>query len=270
MTCEHYRKLLTEYATGNLSPEEAREIEHHVESCEVCSAETARLRRIWETLGDMPEEKPGPAVRARFYAMLEDAKAEAAARPRVSTAFERWLVRWWPRRPAFQFAVAVCLLAVGLGIGRQDRGRPAETATAELEMLKTEVAGMQLVMSAALQNQFASVDRIQTIDAISRSGQVSEPVIEALIRTVDADPSVNVRLAAVDALARFLDQRTVVEGMGRTLPNQTSPMVQVSLIDVLAGSEDERSRGVLQDLTENPEIDPGVRRHALARLDEAL
>jgi len=266
MTCNDCRKLLTEYAAGTLSPEEAGGVQRHTESCASCAAEAGRLRQMWIALGRMPEEEPGPALRARFYAMLEETKA--GARPTASGAFERWLARWWPRRPALQFGVAVLLLAVGLGIGRQ--GRPVETPTGELDALKTEVAGMQLVMSAALQNQFASVDRLLAISAISRSGQVSETVLDALIQTVDSDPSVNVRLAAVDALSGFLDRRTVIEGMGRTLPNQTSPMVQVSLIDVLAGAQDESSRRTLRDLTKNEAVDPGVREHARTKLEETL
>jgi HEAT repeat protein len=268
MTCEECRKHLIEHAIGDLTPEVARAVTEHMRICAACAAEAAGLRESWEALGSVPEEQPGPAVRSRFYAMLDGARAGGFSRSSPWVVFEGWLEKYWPRRPGIQFAAAVLLLAAGLLIGRL--GRPVERPTAEIDALKTEVAGMQLVMSAALQNQFASVDRLQAIDAISRSAQVNEPVLEALIKTLDSDPSVNVRLATVDALSRFLDRKTVIEGMGRSLANQSSPMVQISLIDALAGAKDRSLLQPLRDLTENERIDPGVRQYAQARLEDQL
>jgi hypothetical protein len=250
-------------------------MEEHVATCEACAGEAARLRQMWEALGELPEEKPSPALRARFYAMLEQAKADADVperRPLGVAAREGWARVGWPRWLVPQFGVAVLLLVVGFAVGRGFR--PADRPTGEVEALRAEVAGMQQVMSMALFTQFSSADRLLAIQLMSRGDRLDEPVLGALLKTVESDPSVNVRLAAVDALSGFLERSKAPDPirleLARALENQTSPMVQISLVDALAEGRDPVSLGALRNLAADAEVHPDVRQHAQQRIEGAL
>ena len=256
--------------THRLDAESERAAKDHVDSCEACRAELADLRLAWEALGALPQDEPGPEVSARFYAMLEEAKAEdaGARRPERHGRFEAWLSAWWPRRPAFQLAAAVVLLAVGLGIGlglRPDDGREIEMA-----IMQAELDNMRQVLTLALVNQTASADRLAAVNSIRRDASAAQPAVDALILTMKSDPNVTVRLAAVDALSGYLDRTGVREEMNRSLEAQASPMVQVSIIEALSGAEDEQLLQTLRSIAQNEHADPIVREHARKRIEKRL
>lgn len=74
-------------------------------ACEACRAESARIERTWNLLGELPETVPGAAYRAVTLGLLEDA------------VVSRRVVRMMPRksfyqRPALQ-AAALALAALG-------------------------------------------------------------------------------------------------------------------------------------------------------------
>jgi hypothetical protein len=270
MKCKWCQEHLLDFVTGALSADARRDLEEHLAGCPSCRSEAAELGRTWETLGTLPEERPTPALRARFYAMLEQAKAGASVseRPAPARGLERVLLGWWPSRPALQFGFAVVLLVAGLGAGWVIR--PEAGPDHEIAALRSELASMRQEMTVAMLTQASSVERLLAISNIRQTGLVGDPLLETLIRTANSDPSVNVRLAAVDALAGCLDRRPVREELYRSLLAQTSPMVQISMIDALAGAGDGDSRHMMKNLIEDTRVDPDVRSHARKKLEEYL
>jgi HEAT repeat protein len=83
-----------------------------------------------------------------------------------------------------------------------------------------------------------------------------------LLRTLDEDPSLNVRLAAVDALYLFSGQPGVREGIVASLSKQTSPILQMALIDLLVEIRETRAVAALKSLVGNDKSNPDVRKRA--------
>jgi hypothetical protein len=163
---------------------------------------------------------------------------------------------------------ALVLLAAGLGIGlglKGDDGRDIEMA-----MMQAEIESMRQVLTLALVNQTASADRLAAVNSIRRDEQADQPAVDALVLTLKSDPNINVRLAAVDALSGFLDRRSVRDEMNSTLMTQTSPMVQISIIEALSGTEDEQLLQTLQSIAQDEQVDPVVREHARMRIERRL
>jgi HEAT repeats len=248
MTCEQARLQM-------LSEGESQDLTAHLASCETCRSELSRIGVLWQSLDLLPLEEPSGKVRDRFYEMLGSYQhGFASAGSRNSAHFLP--IRW-------QMAAAAALLAVGLGIGygvRDDRSRP------ELVQLREEVASMrQLVALSLLQQQSAS-DRLRGVSWSYQVEPSDEEVMNALVTTVNHDPNVNVRLAAVDALRPFtgspathlLARNAVVQA----LPRQTTPIVQVALIDFLAELKERNAAPELRRLVSDPDIDSGVRKRA--------
>jgi HEAT repeat protein len=71
-----------------------------------------------------------------------------------------------------------------------------------------------------------------------------------------------VRLAAADALAQFRDLPSVRDGLVVSMERQSSPLVQVALIDLLVELQEQRATGLLRQLSENPASNPAVRQRA--------
>ena len=271
MKCERVKELFADYLVGCLDETARAEVDSHLNACASCREETRSLQAMWTKLALLPEEEPGPALDARFHAMLEayrQGMKQAECNVSKQVTLRDWLARLWPREPALQFAVAVVLFAAGLLLGpslakhRQNRATDGGMNDRALAQLRDEVAGMkQLVTLSLLQQQSAS-DRLRGVEWSYRLAQPDEQVLSALLRALDSDPNVNVRLAAVDALHQFGADDTMRKGLLRSLAEQRSPLVQFELINLMVELKEKRSVPVLKELSQRQDLDPTVRERA--------
>jgi HEAT repeat protein len=89
---------------------------------------------------------------------------------------------------------------------------------------------------------------------VSWSSQVNHPdpeFLTTLVHTLNYDPNVDVRLAAVDAIARFAGYSTVRIDLVRSLPKQDSPLVQIALIDLLVQLHERQSVDAFKRIIED-------------------
>jgi HEAT repeat protein len=89
-----------------------------------------------------------------------------------------------------------------------------------------------------------------------------QQVLDALQHTLRYDSSVDVRLAALDALSRYGSRPDVSRGLVESLNGKQSPLVQLALIDVLVNLHESNAVEQLKRLQQEPNLDPTVRRHA--------
>ena len=82
------------------------------------------------------------------------------------------------------------------------------------------------------------------------------------MHTLRYDGSVDVRLAALNALSRYGNQPTVRTGLREALQDRQSPLVQVALIDMLVEMRDSGAVQQLQKLRQDPGLNPTVRQRA--------
>ncbi len=263
MKCNEVREQLPDYWTGKLDESERGELQAHFETCVHCRGEAEKLGSIWKKLGGIPEERPSRAARPRFEATLDayvQGLRQAERGPGTGERLNKWLEGWWPRQPAYQFGFAVVFLAFGALAGHTFTS--ASQGTGELVRLREEVRNTrQLVTLSLLQQQSAS-ERLKGVDWSSRISQPDPKVLSALLHTVDYDPNVNVRLAALDALHQSASNNMVREGLVDSLERQTSPLVQIAVIDLLVEIRQKEAADTLHEMAREPEINPEVRERA--------
>jgi HEAT repeats/Putative zinc-finger len=262
MNCEQARSQFVDYLVRNLDEEANTEVRQHLAACDACRNEQQILESTWARLGALPDQQPGPAMRARFYAALEAYQVELQS-PRTATrrvTLADWLEGWWPRRPAVQLVAALLLFVIGLGMGRWLPQR--EQGTAEIAHLRDELREMrQLVALSLLQQQSAS-ERLKGVNWSYQIAQPDERMVTALLETLNSDPNVNVRLAAVDALQPLVGHQGVRANLLQSLPRQESPIVQVALIDLFVALKERRSVEVLRKLADDSRLHKAVRARA--------
>jgi len=263
MKCEDIRELLPDYWTGGMDDHERSRLELHFSSCAGCRSEAQKLGAIWKKLGAIPEERPDRAMKARFEATLEayvQGLRQAERGPSTRAKVDAWLEGWWPKQPAFQFAFAMVFLAIGLLVGyslTQNRQGVGEVARLRDEVRNTR----QLVALSLLQQQSAS-ERLRGVDYSYRISQPDPQVLSALLHAVNYDQNVNVRLAAIDALRPSARNDMVRHGLVDSLDRQSSPLVQIALIDMLVEMRDKQAAGALKELTGGTELNPEVKERA--------
>src|SRR5207248_11451012 len=257
MKCEQISELLPDYLQGSLSPDQRRTVETHLEQCADCSEEVA----IWQKLSLLPVEQPGPASRARFEAVLQAYQAGRSNQPAHNSQwrkrFSSWNVFHWLRSPLGAAAWSAALLAIGIFAGLRLAG--PKPPSPDLAAMQSELANMkQLVVLSMLQQQSASA-RLEGVTWSTRDQQLDPQVLSALLHTLHYDASVDVRLAALDALSRHGRQPQVHKAILDSLEQQQSPLVQVALIDLLLEWRDPDAAQRLQALQQAPDLNPTVR-----------
>jgi anti-sigma factor RsiW len=279
MNCEQIAELLPDYLQSSLAREQASQVEQHCEHCANCAQDVA----MWRKLALLPADQPSPDSRARFDAMLHayspassDRSIEVSsspsrqafspkiATPNVSDSSER-AARWsffaWLRSPLGAIAWTAALLIFGIFIGtRVKEASPAHPD--EIAAMHAELTNMrQLVALSMLQQQSAS-ERLQGVSWSGLEAHLDPQIQSALLRTLRYDGSVDVRLAALDALSRHASQPQVRKGIGDALQEQQSPLVQVALIDQLAEWRDPDATQRLRNFQQTPNLNPAVRQRA--------
>lgn len=283
--CAAMQERLTGRLLGALAADELRELEIHLAGCPDCAAEAATMAGLWRDLGETGEDVPTTAMRARLDARIAAEMASAPPAPlpfqgrrteSAEPAVDRTpapLARFGPGAFRRLLSLAAMLL-VGLGLGYLAAGRQSE----DVALLRREVGDLHSMVALSLLERGSVSERLQGV-AYSRDyalgsepgvvrGQMgeSEAVIAALFARLLEDPDINVRLAALEALRPVADREGRRGELVAAVARQESPLVALSLIDLLLESDDAAARRDLEQLLANPQLDPVVRGYLRDRL----
>jgi anti-sigma-K factor RskA len=257
MKCEEMEELLADYIQGTLSPGQRTQVEQHLAMCAQCSEEVS----LWNKLAALPEQQPSPALRARFTDMLEAYQAGQSTKPSgwrgmVPPAL---LHGGW-RTPAAGMAWAMLFLVIGFFAGRS-MNRP-EPNTGQIASVQNELANMRQMLELSLLQQQSASERLQAVSMTTQDSRPDPKVLGALVHALRYDNSVNVRLAALDALGHYHNQPDVRTGLREALQPQQSPLVQVALIDLMVDLRDTTMVDRLREFERDPNVNPTVRQRA--------
>lgn len=265
----HVQDRLAEYLTDDLSRKERAEIDAHLQGCTLCREEYDTLLRLWSKLGALPEEQPSETVRMRFSSMLEvyqEGLRDAPASSGMLAMVNRALEKFWPAQPAAQVGLAALLLLIGIFAG--SRFPSAADDRSEITQLRGEVRHMGQLLAISLLSQQSASERLRGVASTYQMDQPDEQVVSALLRALKFDPNVNVRLAAIDALEKFVSDPAVGREVLETLPRESSPLVQIALIDVLIQEKVRQSAEVLKSMAADPSVDNSVKQKIASGLKE--
>jgi anti-sigma factor RsiW len=281
MNCQQLEQLLPDYLQNALSPAQTAEVEQHCEHCANCAQDIV----MWKKLATLPQEAPSTESRQRFDAMMHAysttvaetaasvrATANNAAQQQPAAAKPSFNFLEWLRSPFGAVAWSTALLLIGLYAGTHVADRTRTAPPDEIASLHAEVTSMrQLVALSMLQQQSAS-ERLQGVSWSTREDHLDPQVQAALMRTLRSDGSVDVRLAALDALSRHAAQPLVRKNVLDALQEQQSPLVQVAMIDQLTEWRDPGAAQSLRLLEQTPNLNPAVKQRAewaIAKLQES-
>ncbi len=263
--CEHVQQRLPEYWAGTIAMNDHREIDKHLETCPACKAEAAQLGALWANLDLVPVGNPSPQMRPRFYQMLDAYRSglDEAARP-VAHATARnwfsWIVPW-------QGAVAgaLAMLVVGFFAGRTLA--PSKPVTklddnTQIAQLRGEVNSMRQMVALSLLQQQSAADRMRGVSFSQRVDKSDNEVVSALLDTVKNDPSINVRLAAVEAFKNFSSNAKARRSLLESVSVQDSPLVQIAIIELLVDLNDQTATKTLAGFTKDASLQREVQERA--------
>jgi hypothetical protein len=82
----------------------------------------------------------------------------------------------------------------------------------------------------------------------------------ALLQTLNSDSNVNVRLAAIESLTNYVDNPMVRQGLVQSIPNQESPLLQITLANLMVALQEKASIEPFRQLLKEKQLDTTVKK----------
>jgi hypothetical protein len=248
MKCEDAEKLMIRYLDNELEEELREDMDRHLSSCERCLDEIRKTKELFRLLSEEGDIKPDESLRINFYHMLHSEIHRNSPVKEINTGriHKNQTTRLW-----FNIAAGIAILVTGTLIGRYIRPGISSGGKDEISQLRSEVSDLKKVTMLTMLRQESSSDRIEAVRYSEDIDAGDQNVIEAMVNTLNTDRNVNVRMAAAYALAKYSDQRQVCDSLVKSLTLQTDPLIQVTLINILAEKRVKNAFVPIQSIIEN-------------------
>ena len=241
-------ELVGKYNEGLADPSEIKLLEQLIETGEVALTRLRELNSLDQQL--MQSEGPGPSLDldSRFHSMLAEEKRK------LSTGYSFRLpeLNFLMPRLAFGTLLLVAGFATGFWLQRK-------AVNPEVTQLTEEVSELKEMMMLSLLQKESVTERLRAVSLTNDMDKVSDKVTEALFQTLNHDSNVNVRLAALEALTLYSTQSEVREGLVRSISLQDSPLVQLTLAELMVALQEKKSVGELQKLLDSDQTPKEVK-----------
>jgi HEAT repeats/Putative zinc-finger len=232
MKCEEVDAKMIDYLDNNLEDGIREEIEKHIETCERCLDELKDSQQVLNLFSKDKMIQPDDSLRINFYHMLHGqiSKSEGNAAIQHNKPRARWF-----ESGRYRIAAGIAILIFGTFIGMMFHGRVNNySASTEIRQLHSEVSELRKATMFTMLKEESSSDRIQAVGYAEDLQNADQNVIDVLVKTLNNDKSVNVRMAAAYALSKFADKPQVCDSLVKSLSVQNDPILQVTLINILA------------------------------------
>jgi hypothetical protein len=247
---------------GKLSAENEEKVISELERSGISREEIESIRSVNNLVGSTPLPEPSERMDKRFYAMLEEEKKKALlGEPEVKSR----------RLSLASLAFSGLRVAAGIALfllGWFSAGWLGSSPSGNKQManLTGEVKQLKETLILTMIRQSSPVERIKAVNMISEFEKADSPMIESLIEILNNDSNDNVRLLALDALIRFSYNPEVRESLIASISNQTSPMIQSRLAEIMIALDEKRAVPEFQKVLQNAVLNYNVR----SKMNEAV
>lgn len=249
-------ELLLKYLDGEFEPDREAELKSLFKQHGYDDRELMALKQVYNQLDHVSVPPAGAQMTENFYQMLESYQ-QTLNRRNWFNSLLYWLHEQIYPKLTSRLAYSLVLLFVGWIIGFWLT--PDYRYEKQLHYLSSEIRQMRELVTLSLLNESSPVDRMVAINKIDNLDQVNEKVIQALLKTLNQDANVNVRLVAVEALLKLAHRPSVRQGLLYAIDRQESPLVQLALTDAMVLLQEKNALVPLTKLLENKELNDVVR-----------
>jgi len=249
MKCDEIETIMIDYLDGKLESNRKEEIEKHLETCERCLDEFRDTQKVLELISKDEIIKPDESLRINFYHMLHTQISRNEEKKPVPVQNRQ--IKWY-NHGVYAVAAGIALLICGTFTGIIiDSGRKSPVQEMQIDQLRSEVASIKKSALFTMLKDESSSNRIQALNYADEIEVPDNNIIEALVRTLNNDKNVNVRMAAAFALAKFADQQSVTDSLVKSLSLQVDPILQVTLISILVERKEKSALKTIQQILTN-------------------
>lgn len=255
MMDKQHINLITAYLDGSITSEQRRRFNELIDQGEIDVLDIKNMEKTYQQLGDLPSAEPSEKMRDSFYTMLKDEKEQQTAEQ--THRISNWINNLITPNKLQRFALITGVLLIGMLAG--NLFTPFHDYRQQINQLSDEVSQMREVMMLSLLDARSPSERLKAVNISTDISSSDDRIVSALLKTLNNDSNVNVRLASIEALLRHADNPAAREGLVEAISKQQSPQVQVALADAMLALQEKESIEELQQLLEENDLNSNVR-----------
>ncbi len=222
-----------------------KELEHYLDNNPALKEELAQQSHLWKSMEQLQSPEPSQEMDMAFATMLRQAAGEAK-QPSVFEQLREWVAIHW--------ATSLGSLAMGVVLGVFFMPRQAN----DVSKLTEEVQQMKQMLLLTMIEKPQAQERIKAVNLTRELPRIDVATTEALIYTLNQDQSINVRLAALEALLPYGDQSAVRQALITSIRLQDSPLVQLALADAMILLQEKTAIEPLNDMLQSNKVDASI------------
>lgn len=245
MKCEEIQDKLADFIDQNLPEQEMKDIQKYLDDNEECAQEVAEMRALFFEMSEEKMEQPSASLRMNFEQLLEEEKAKVSTNESEETKVIS-LQKHTSWKSYLRIAASILIVASAFVIGTMV-GNGTEENTQIKQVLAT-------IEDESASQRIAALNRSEHIETTDRR------VLQAFIDRLLYDEKPSVRLAAVEALAKFSSEEMVKVALLKALEKDTDPAMQIELIQVLVKIEEKRALTPMKNLLNDEEVPEYVKK----------
>ncbi|SNZ01096.1 HEAT repeat domain-containing protein [Flagellimonas pacifica] len=254
MNKEQFEIEAMDFISGQMSEDKRKVFIDFLDKNPEYESEFIALSNTWKMVNSLDAPEVSARMDETFFSMLS---SEIEKTKKEST----WEVfaGWFPMIFRPQLVYGMMLLGVGVAIGYyMNFGGDATGVNAAIVSKETGDMRQKLVLT--LLEQPSANQRLQGVSEANKFEGVDEKVITALLQTLNNDANVNVRLAAVESLTNYVHNPLVRQGLVKSIPYQESPILQVTLANLMVALQEKSSIEPFKQLMQEKKLDTTVRK----------
>ncbi|WP_419213430.1 HEAT repeat domain-containing protein [Maribacter sp. X9] len=252
MKQEHIKDLLPDYLDTLLDPDQNRIVERHIEQCKKCSNELEQFRTIFKAFDQDQEELPTDELRHKFFEQLEQEKETNV----IALNTKPTRTKNSAMHTFLKLAASIALLIASFWLGSYQEKQRSSVKIAAAE--STNMDMKQVAMISLMENKSAS-KRIQGVNFTKEFENPDQAIVKALSERMLHDENTNVRLNAVEALAKFSKSATVTSSFIEALGIEKDPNIQIMIIQILVKIQEKKAVRPMRQLMEQEDVQPFVK-----------
>ncbi len=253
---EKFELLAMDFLAGAMNEADAKAFEELLLNNLGYKERFLALKEGWAMMDAMESPEPSDLMDGAFYEML-NVEMEQQKTKTSNGQLPAWLTDLF--KP--QWAFGMLLLIVGLALGyvlAPTAGTGTEPQDMVIAQNETEEVRQKLVLT--LLDQPSANQRLQGVSEANKCQSADSIVIKALLQTLNRDTNVNVRLAAIESLTNYVDNPMVRQGLVQSIPNQESPLLQITLANLMVALQEKASIAPFRQLLKEKQLDTTVKK----------
>nr|WP_299383224.1 HEAT repeat domain-containing protein [Allomuricauda sp.] len=254
MDKDNFEALAMDYLAGVMTEEEKRGFQTLLDSDEHLANQFGELLVTYQKMEHLQESEPSSNMDDTFYTMLYTAMEKEHAKKQKRFNLGSLTTFFSPK-----LALGALLVVFGVALGywlNWDRNQQAVEIVGDSN--ETEMIRQKLVLT--LLEQPSANQRLQGVSEANKIESADEIVIQALLQTLNNDSNVNVRLAAIESLSHYVDKPAVRQGLVQSIPNQESPILQITLANLMVALQEKSSIEPFKQLLKEKQLDTTVQK----------